>query len=120
MAVFRAVENGFAVVRQANHGQSLAADPYGNLLASASFFGAANKTLVAYLPTRRAPTVYNRIGDAFAYVCVLTLTGLIMYALLYRRKGELGGLGFKELGSWGIWELRVSSLRVSGSLHSGS
>ncbi len=88
MAVFRAVENGFAVVRQVNHGQSLAADPYGNLLASASFFGAANKTLVAYLPTCRVPTEYNRIGDAFAYVCVLTLTGLVTYALLYRRKRE--------------------------------
>ena len=89
MAVFRAVENGFSVVRQVNHGQSLAADPYGNLLASASFFAAADKTLVAYLPTRRVPTVYNRIGDAFAYVCVLTLTGLLMYALLYQRKREL-------------------------------
>jgi apolipoprotein N-acyltransferase len=51
MAVFRAVENGFSVVRQVNHGESLAADAYGNLLASASFFGAADKTLVAYLPT---------------------------------------------------------------------
>jgi apolipoprotein N-acyltransferase len=44
MAVFRAVENGFSVVRQVNHGESLAADAYGNLLASASFFGAADKT----------------------------------------------------------------------------
>jgi apolipoprotein N-acyltransferase len=89
VAVFRAVENGFSVVRQVNHGESLAADPYGKLLASASFFGAADKTLVAYLPTHRVPTVYNLVGDAFAYVCVLTLTGLIMYALLYRRKREL-------------------------------
>ncbi len=89
MAVFRAVENGFSVVRQVNHGESLAADAYGNLLASASFFGGADKTLVAYLPTRRVPTLYNLIGDAFAYACILTLTGFVMYALLYRRKPEL-------------------------------
>ena len=88
VAVFRAVENGFSVVRQVNHGESLAADAYGNVLASASFLGAADKTLVAYLPTRRVSTVYNVIGDASAYACILALTGFIMYTLVYRGSGN--------------------------------
>jgi apolipoprotein N-acyltransferase len=88
IAVFRGIENGLSMVRQVNHGESLAADPYGNILASASFFGSTDKTLVAYVPTRRVPTLYNIIGDAFAYACILALVGFLMYALLYRKTAK--------------------------------
>ncbi len=88
VAIFRGIENGLSVVRQVNHGESLAANPYGNILASVSFFGSTDKTLVAYVPTKRVPTLYNVIGDAFAYACILAVVGFLMYALLYRRTAK--------------------------------
>ena len=39
MAIFRAIENGMSVIRQADEGLSIATDPYGRILAQTDFFG---------------------------------------------------------------------------------
>jgi apolipoprotein N-acyltransferase len=85
MAIYRGIENGFAVVRPTNKGLSVAADCQGRTLAAADYFAASDHRIVAQVPTLGAPTFYAAIGDLFAWVCVLALAGLAVLAQGFRR-----------------------------------
>jgi apolipoprotein N-acyltransferase len=68
-ARMRAIEQGRYLVRAANTGISGIVDPYGHVVARTELFEpAAALGEVRYLT---ALTLYARIGDAFAYACVL-------------------------------------------------
>ena len=69
MAAFRAIENGVPVLRATSRGISAAFDPWGRLLAATDHFSGA-RTMVAIVPVGAVPTVYARVGDAFAWLCV--------------------------------------------------
>ena len=77
MATFRAVEQGFNLVRQARSGLSMAVDYQGRALAQMDDFGSPDREMTAYVPTRGVRTVYSRIGDAFAWVCLFGLAILL-------------------------------------------
>ena len=83
-AVFRAVENGASLFRQASRGRANAVDHQGRTLATTDYFTTDQQTLVAYVPTEGVTTVYARIGDTFAWLCVAGLVGLAGTALLRR------------------------------------
>ena len=68
MTVFRAVENRRTLVRSANTGISGYIDPAGRVLASTPLLQDA--ALVQSIPLMRTKTVYTRIGDLFAQVCL--------------------------------------------------
>jgi len=38
------------------------------------------------VPTKGVKTIYSTIGDLFAWLCVLGLFGLIVFAIINRRK----------------------------------
>jgi apolipoprotein N-acyltransferase len=80
VATFRALENGVMLVRPTRQGTSLAVDYQGRLLGyNADYFVADTHTLVTSVPTQGVATLYVRIGDSFAYLCVvgwLTLAGM--------------------------------------------
>lgn len=88
MAVFRAIENGVSIVRQADQGLSLAADPYGRVLAASSHFEDADWLLLASVAGQGLPTLYARIGDAFAWLCVLGFAGLGLWAVVAGRRSH--------------------------------
>ncbi|MEU5213183.1 nitrilase-related carbon-nitrogen hydrolase [Streptomyces sp. NPDC020742] len=69
-AALRAIEGGYAVVRQDSEGLSAAFDAQGRPLASADYFTSGRQTMVAAVPVRGTTTVYDRIGDAFAWLCL--------------------------------------------------
>jgi len=85
MAMFRGIENGCAVVRQTNLGLSLATDCQGRTLAAADYFAASDHRMVAQVPTRGSRTLYGRVGDLFAWLCVLALAVLAMLSQGLRR-----------------------------------
>ena len=85
MAIFRGIENGFAVVRPTNKGLSIVADCQGRILAAADYFAASDHRIVAQVPTLGAPTFYAAVGDLFAWACVLALAGLAVFAQGFRR-----------------------------------
>jgi apolipoprotein N-acyltransferase len=68
-ASMRAIENGRYLVRAANTGISGIVDPYGRVVARSGIFEPAVVIGRARLLTER--TIYTRIGDAFAYACLL-------------------------------------------------
>jgi apolipoprotein N-acyltransferase len=83
MARFRAIEQGFNMVRHTSNGFSMATDYQGRVLASMDHFVTDQRTMVAIVPTRGVPTVYSRIGDFFAWVCI---AGLVATVGLSRRR----------------------------------
>ena len=75
-AALRAIEQGRYLVRAANTGISGIVDPYGRVLARTELFEQDVITGEVRLLTGR--TVYGRIGDLFAYLCVaVTLAALV-------------------------------------------
>lgn len=73
MASVRAVEDGSTLVRAARWGVSAAVDPYGRTLALTDSFAANQDVTVANVPFTPVPTLYARLGDWFAWLCVIGL-----------------------------------------------
>jgi apolipoprotein N-acyltransferase len=82
MAVFRAIENGVSIVRQADNGLSIVTDPYGRTLAAMDHFTASEWVMVAQVPTHGVFTVYSIIGDVFAWLCVLGFLAMVVWGVV--------------------------------------
>ena len=81
-AIFRAIENGFSLVRPAGHGTSMIVDYEGRTLASQNYFTNDSGTMLTTIPTRGVTTIYGQMGDLFAYLCVAGLVFLTGWALI--------------------------------------
>jgi apolipoprotein N-acyltransferase len=78
MASFRALEQGFNLVRHTSQGLAAAYDYQGHRLAAMDHYQAADQTLVSQVPTKGVRTIYSRLGDWFAWLCGLGLVGLVI------------------------------------------
>jgi apolipoprotein N-acyltransferase len=76
--VFRAVENGVTLVRATRWGWSAVVDACGHELACLDHFAASERILVAEVPVAARRTLYARIGDAWAWLCVAGLAGIVV------------------------------------------
>jgi len=72
-ATFRAIENGFSLVREASRGLSMTVDYEGRVLASSDYFTTDQQVMVAYVPMHGVRTIYATIGDLFAWLCMMTI-----------------------------------------------
>jgi apolipoprotein N-acyltransferase len=81
MARYRAIEQGFNLVRQTSGGLSAACDFQGRVLASMDHYTTGDRTMVSQVPTRGVRTIYSVIGDLFAWLCLAVLATLIALAL---------------------------------------
>jgi len=90
MAVFRAIENGFSMVRQTGNGLSIAVDYLGRTVAAMDHFTTDDHTMISQIPVRGVKTVYAVIGDLFAWLC---LTGFLLSIgwSFFRRNAALTG-----------------------------
>jgi apolipoprotein N-acyltransferase len=106
MAVLRGVEQGFSLVRPANHGLNLSSDYQGRILAQLDHFTTSDRRMVVKVPIRGVRTIYSIVGDAFAWLCV---TGSILLLLVALRPplsqsltplpaGDLAATVVKEVG----------------------
>lgn len=82
LALMRSVENGFAMARASRDGLLTLSDPYGRVTMSRAS-GAGFVTLEGVLPRGFGATLYQRIGDAFAWFCAAV--SLLMLAPAVRR-----------------------------------
>ncbi|MDJ0667400.1 MAG: apolipoprotein N-acyltransferase [Desulfobacterales bacterium] len=83
LCVFRAVESRRSFIRAANTGISGFIDPSGRITSPTGLFvDAVISREVAALTT---PSVYTRIGDAFAWICLLAV-GLMIGAVVVMRR----------------------------------
>lgn len=86
MAKYRALEQGFNLVRQASLGLSIGADYTGEVLSEMDHFTDNSKVLITQLPTKGTKTIYSVIGDSFIVFCLLLLIMIIV--VLKRQKVE--------------------------------
>jgi apolipoprotein N-acyltransferase len=83
MARVRAIEQGFNLVRHTSGGLSLAADYQGRVLSSMDHYTTSDRVLISHVPMRGTRTLYARVGDLFAWICI---GGLLASVVLARRK----------------------------------
>jgi apolipoprotein N-acyltransferase len=77
MASFRAIEQGFNLVRQTSGGLSAAFDYQGRRLAAVDDPRGLGPTMVSEVPTKGAWTIYSRLGDWFAWLSMAFLLFLV-------------------------------------------
>ncbi len=82
MASFRAIEEGFNLIRQTSTGLSAAYDYQGRRLAAMDHYQTADYAMVSQVPTKGVRTIYSRLGNWFAWVCAVGLTLLTMVSLI--------------------------------------
>ena len=85
MASFRAIENGFSMVRQTDKGLSLAVDHLGRVISSMDYFTTKDQHMTAQVPMKGARTVYALLGDWFAWACIVLLMILTIIAAKTKR-----------------------------------
>lgn len=78
IAVMRSVENGVPMARAARDGLLTLNDRYGKIIARTRTVGGFT-TLIGDLPigARGGGTIYDRIGDTFAWLCIALSVGLL-------------------------------------------
>ncbi len=87
MAVFRAVENGFNMLRATGEGLSIACDAHGRTLARMDAFTAGQpKLMLVHLPTRGVWTFYSVAGDWFPWAALAALAVLAVLAVTGARR----------------------------------
>jgi apolipoprotein N-acyltransferase len=79
MHAFRAIEVGAPLLRAAASGVSVAIDPWGRVLSTSDSFAPGDHTMVAQLPLGGSPTLYARLGDVFAWLCV---AGIVLMLII--------------------------------------
>jgi apolipoprotein N-acyltransferase len=80
IAVMRAVEDGFSLVRAARHGLLTVADNRGRIVAEIGSGAAPFATLLATVPAGRSATLFLYLGDWFGW-CAIALFALVLAQL---------------------------------------
>lgn len=89
MAIFRAIENGFSLVRPSSKGFSVATDYQGRALGLTNYFTSEDPVMIAYVPTKGVTTIYSRIGDLFAWLCMAGLVTVIGWVVVRRKAAQV-------------------------------
>src|SRR6266516_5136991 len=82
MAVMRAVENGFGLARSARNGLLILSDNRGRILAEAATVPGRFVSITGNVNVSREETFYTRVGDWFAWLCVVVFVSLLAFQLL--------------------------------------
>lgn len=91
MAVFRAVEQGFNMVRHVSQGLSVAVDYQGRVYGAMDHYQTfGDRALVSELPTRGVRTIYSRVGDLFSWLSLAGLAVLAAFAVFRRPPLKIG------------------------------
>lgn len=85
MAKFRAIENGFSLVRPTGNGFSVATDYQGRVLATKDYFTTEDPVMISYVPTKGVRTIYSRIGDLFAWLCMAGFVAVLGWVVVRRK-----------------------------------
>jgi apolipoprotein N-acyltransferase len=88
MAILRAVENGFALVRSARNGLLTLSDNRGRVLTETATVPGRFVSITGKVNVARQETFYALTGDWFAWLCVVILIILLAYRILARSAGR--------------------------------
>jgi apolipoprotein N-acyltransferase len=80
----RAIENGISLLRPANGGVSIAADPYGRILSQVDNTLYNGAPLTAAIPLDPIPTIYSTLGNYFGWMCVILFLTCLTLGVVIR------------------------------------
>jgi apolipoprotein N-acyltransferase len=86
MASFRAIEQGFNLIRQTSQGLSASFDYQGRQLAAMDHYLTTDYAMVSQVPTKGVRTMYSRFGDWFVWLCLTGLAFLMVLSLRPRTR----------------------------------
>jgi len=81
MSIFRAVENRRYMLRATNTGISAVIDSRGIPEITSDMF--VQSFIATSVPLLSGLTIYDKIGDLFAYICAFVLVGALIFTLVY-------------------------------------
>ncbi len=85
-ASFRAIEQGFNLVRSASRGLSASFNCKGQVLSSQNYFITKDAIFYSDVPMKGQKTIYAVIGDLFAWICVLLFISISIFYIRKRKK----------------------------------
>ena len=85
MVSFRAIEQGFSIVRGTSRGLSAAYDYQGRELSAMDYYHTSDHAMIADVPTKGVRTVYSKLGDWFAWLCLAMV--VVLAGMAFRSKG---------------------------------
>jgi apolipoprotein N-acyltransferase len=83
MARFRAIEQGFNLIRHTSNGLSAGVDYTGKIISEMDHYMDEETVLITHLPTKGVVTVYSVVGDIFPKLGFLLLIFIVVHS---RRK----------------------------------
>jgi len=81
IGIIRSIENGVSMLKTVSYGLSVAADPFGNILAEDNFFEDDRHIMTADIPIHRINTIYSSAGDILIYLAYIYLVFNLIYLL---------------------------------------
>ena len=85
-ASFRAIEQGFNLVRSASRGLSASFNYKGQVLSSQNYFTSKDTLFYSEVPMKGKRTIYAVIGDSFAWLCMVFF--IIISVIFIKQKFE--------------------------------
>jgi apolipoprotein N-acyltransferase len=88
VAVMRGVEDGFSIARAAKNGFLTVSDDRGRIVGEVSSSSAPFATLLVDVPTAHSSTVYQVLGDWFAWVAIALLAFVLLQVVRLRTRAQ--------------------------------
>ncbi len=88
-SLYRGIENGVSIVRPTGTGQSVIFDPHGNALARLDAYDKNIRVINAHVPVKGVTTIFNYIGNSFAWLCILISVALIGVSIISPHKTKI-------------------------------
>jgi len=88
IAVMRGVEDGFSIARAAKNGFLTVSDDRGRIVGEVSSSSAPFATLLVDVPTAHSSTVYQVLGDWFAWVAIALLAFVLLQVVRLRTRAQ--------------------------------
>jgi len=88
VASFRAIEQGFNLVRSVSRGLSASFNYKGQVISSQDYFVTNDVILYSDVPMKGQSTLYSIIGDLFAWFCILFFVSISIF--IFRKRKRVG------------------------------
>ncbi|MFH1198387.1 MAG: nitrilase-related carbon-nitrogen hydrolase [bacterium] len=114
---FRAIENGFSLVRpNSNYGLAAAYDYQGRIISSLNYSKTKNEIMISDVPEVGVKTIYNIIGDLFAWLCSFSIVILFtkIFIIDKRKKKKYKRINVNPPGNGGQMRLPRFDYAVTG------
>ena len=89
IGVVRSIENGVSMLKTVSYGLSVAADAYGNMIATDDFFEDDQHILITEMPIFKTATFYSSAGDFLIYISYFYIVSMLIYLITIKVRKKI-------------------------------